>query len=181
MSMGLCKFLALIYLLFQTGYHTIGQTLPTFENSREGLETMFQFILNASNSQQVELSDSLTPIKSDYDSIFVQAYRKKISKYHDRLQKMANIIVRPLLENQTEILLWEATTESLAAYKGEARFFPGAYTENAEIFLPNKTFYRMKFVEPGRKLGTAFDVFVYVNGHWRIFHRPWAAVVGRKK
>lgn len=179
MIQGLRLFFLLGYLLLQLNPKCLGQEIPTFENSREGLETMFQFILNASDSQQVALTESLTPLRSDYDSVFVPSSRKKIFKYHQRLMKMADIIIRPLRENQTEILLWEATTESLGVYQGEARFFPGAYTENVGIFLPKKTFYRMKFVEPGRKLGTAFDVFTYINGNWRVFHRPWAAIGNR--
>jgi hypothetical protein len=36
--------------------------------------------------------------------------------------------------------------------------------------------YRFKFVEPGKDLGMAFDGLIYVNGHWRIFPKPWRAL-----
>ena len=153
-----------------------GQVIPHFENSRTGLKQLLQFALEASEDQQQALTDSLVPLREEYDSLFVPAYSKKIFRYHKRLRRYTDIVIRPLLEDQTEILLWEATTESLISHEGEAKFFPGAYSEKSHNFLPGKTWYRMKFVQPGRKLGTAFDAFVYVNGHWRIFHRPWTVM-----
>ena len=38
---------------------------------------------------------------------------------------------------------------------------------------PGLKVYRFKFVEPGEDLGMAFDGLVNVNGHWRIFPKPW--------
>ena len=167
------------YLLFVNLFiflHGKSQEVPTFDNSRQGLMQMFEYALSATDAQQRALTDALIPMREEYDSLFMPPYPKKIYRYHRRLRRTADIVIRPILAEQTEILLWESTTEGLAAYKGEAKFFPGAYTEIAHNLMPGKTWYRMKFVQPGRKLGTAFDLFTNINGHWRIFHRPWAVM-----
>lgn len=31
-------------------------------------------------------------------------------------------------------------------------------------------------LEPGQTLGMAFDGLVHVNGHWRLFPKPWKAL-----
>ena len=167
------------YLLFVSlfiSFSSRSQEVPTFENSREGLKQLLAYALTASEAQQRALTGSLIPLREEYDSLFVSPYPKKIYRYHRRLRRTTDIVIRPILDDQEEILLWESTTEGLADYQGEAKFFPGAYTEIAHNLMPGRTWYRMKFVQPGRKLGTAFDLFTYVNGHWRIFHRPWAVM-----
>ncbi len=152
-------------------------TIPTFSGNRQGVEQMLQFILQADESQQRILTDSLRPEEVDCEAVFFPLYRKKVYRFHKRLYRIADIYVHPLLENQTEYLLWSATTEELMEYTGEARFFPGGYREIAPYLKPELTFYRFKFVQPGMRLGSAYDVLVYVNGKWRLFHRPWAVMI----
>lgn len=149
---------------------------PNFPPGRSGVEEMLLYVLNANEESRLALTDSLEPRMADYDSVFETGYAKKVFKQQRYLQRVADIIVKPLLREQTDYLLWEATQEDLLNLKGEAHMFPGGYHEFATHFKPNLTFYRFKFVEPGRKLGSAFDVLVFVNGHWRIFHRPWAVM-----
>jgi len=152
-------------------------TIPVFLPGREGVEQMLQFVLQADEEQQRMLTDSLWPKEADYEAVFFPLYRKKIYRFHKRLRRIADIYIHPLLEDQTEYLLWSATTEELMEYTGAARFFPGGYREFAPYFKPELTFYRFKFVQPGMKLGSAYDVLVYVNGKWRLFHRPWAVMI----
>ena len=37
------------------------------------------------------------------------------------------------------------------------------------------TLFRFKFVKAGETIGMAFDGLAFVNGHWRIFPKPWRA------
>lgn len=147
--------------------------VPRFPGTREGAEFMLSYILNASREEREVLTDSLRPLPSDYSKVFTVKFGKKVYKYHRKLFRMADIVIQPLLPYQTEYLLWEASREDLLEYVSEARHFPGGYHEIADNLKPGFTYYRFKFVEPGRKLGSAYDVLVYVDGHWRIFHRPW--------
>jgi hypothetical protein len=148
-----------------------------FGPDQNGVEEMLHFILNAGKRELVELTRELQPEKADYAAVFIPSYDKAVWRFHRKLRRYSDIIVHPLLRKQTGYMLWSATTEELRAYEGDARFFPGGYKEVAAHLQPGLTFYRFKFVEPGHKLGSAYDALVYVNGHWRIFHRPWAAKV----
>ncbi len=168
--------LVCVQTLFRTCYAQL-DTIPAFAPTREGVEQMLTFVLNASEEEQRMLTDSLIPTEADYEAVFFPLYRKKVYKFHKRLRRIADIYVHPLLEDQTEYVLWSATTEDLQAYSGEARYFPGGYREFAPYFKPALTFYRFKFIQPGMKLGSAYDILVFVNGKWRLFHRPWAVLI----
>ena len=74
---------------------------------------------------------------------------------------------------QTELLLWNATSEELNEGTGDAGQFPGGYQEAAKHLKPGVTWYRFKFVEPGKTLGMAFDGLACINGRWTIFPEPW--------
>ena len=153
--------------------------IPDFKEGKEGLEAMLIFILQANPEERAALTMMLKPDESDYEKVFKGKLANKVYKYHRRLYRLSDIIIQPLLPHQTDIKLWEATTNELKDYIAEARHFPGGYHEIAHHLHEGLTFYRFKFVEPGRKLGSAYDVMVYVNGSWKIFHRPWAVSVGR--
>ena len=75
---------------------------------------------------------------------------------------------------QTELLLSSATSEELQKWTGNAKDqFPGGYEKIGPSIADGFTFYRFKFVAPGAKLGMAFDGLVHVNGHWRLFPKPY--------
>jgi len=152
--------------------------VPTFEGNREGLAHMLEFVLQADEETQRALTRQLTPSWEDYDEIFLPLYARDIYRFHKRLRRNADIYIHPLLEQQTEYLLWETTPAELEAYEGEARHFPGGYREFARYFQPGIKLYRFKFVEPGWHLGSSYDIMAYVNGNWKIFHRPWAVMIG---
>lgn len=149
----------------------------SFGPGESGVEEILTFVLNADKEELVELTRVLQPEKSEYAAVFTPPFDKRVWRFHRRLRRYSDIIVHPLLRKQTEYLYWSATTEELQNYVGGARNFPGGYREVASYLRPELTFYRFKFVEPGHKLGSAYDVLVYVKGHWRIFHRPWAVLV----
>ena len=74
---------------------------------------------------------------------------------------------------QTEVKVFSATSEELKSWSGGAAEFPGGYKDVAAQIKPGLKVYRFKFVEPGQDLGMAYDGLVNVNGHWRIFPKPW--------
>lgn len=148
-----------------------------FANNRQGVEEMLTYLLEASRKERGRFTQELRPTKEECEMLFETGIAKKVYRYQRRLQRQARIVVQPLLTSQTDLLIWAASSADLSSYQGEARFFPGGYHELAEFLKPGFVFYRFKFIQPGRKLGSAYDVLVHVNGHWRLIHRPWTVLV----
>lgn len=172
------KYYFLLFFFSLAGLAACGQRgqLPYFSPDREGVAKMLEYILAASAEEREALTRSLRPTEEDCLLLFPGRIGRQVFQYQRRLQRQAHIIVRPLLEDQTEYLLWEATTQDLLALEGEARHFPGGYHELARFIEPGYRFYRFKFVQPGRQIGSAYDVLVHVNGRWRLIHRPWTVL-----
>jgi hypothetical protein len=74
---------------------------------------------------------------------------------------------------QTEVKVYSATSDELKGWTGGASEFPGGYKDVAAQLKPGVKIYGFRFVEPGQSLGMAYDGLVNVNGHWRIFPKPW--------
>jgi hypothetical protein len=149
---------------------------PYFSPDRAGVVQMLEYILSASPEEREALTRALRPTEEDCLLLFPGRIGRQVFQYQRRLKRQAHIIVRPLLADQTEYLLWEASTQDLLALEGEARHFPGGYHELARFIEPGYRFYRFKFVQPGRQIGSAYDVLVHVNGRWRLIHRPWTVL-----
>jgi hypothetical protein len=77
---------------------------------------------------------------------------------------------------QTEIRVFAATSEELAAGTGDAREFPGGYALIAPHLDPGLTIYLLVFSRPGESFGVRIDGLTHVNGKWRIFPAPWAVL-----
>ena len=154
-----------------------GQESSTYSGDQAGFEQMIQDLLAASFEEREAITKTLIPTESEYYQVFSdEKYARKVFRYHKRLARQVDIVIRPLLRDQTEYVYWATNAAELAAYEGNARQFPGGYRELATLLNTEYTYYRFKFIQPGRKLGSAYDMLVYVNGHWRIFHRPWAVL-----
>jgi hypothetical protein len=150
--------------------HPLPDTLPP---GRESVQALLRYVLEAPAEERARLTYALLPSREDCEAIFTPDFAAKVFRYQRHLWRKARIIVRPLMDQQTDLLLWRATTEQLESYTGEARYFQGGYRELTPYLKEGITFYRFKFIEPGRKVGSAYDSLVYVNGHWRLIHRPW--------
>lgn len=149
-----------------------------FPPGEEGVEQMLEFILEASNKERKALSAWLRPDLESCKAVFDDRIALKVFKYQKRLKREVNLVIRPLLKDQTEYLLWGANQEAIASYSSaDARSFPGGYRELADYMNPEYEFFRFKFVQPGRKLGSAYDVLVHVNGKWCMIHRPWVVIL----
>ncbi|GAB4407264.1 MAG: hypothetical protein OHK0039_09650 [Bacteroidia bacterium] len=151
-------------------------TVPDFPAGRRGAEALVNYILSASPKERELLSRQLLPTAEDCQAVFPGKLGTKVYRYQRRLYRQARLVIRPLIESQTEYYLWGATQSELLDYVGEAREFPGGYHEMADDIAPEITCYRFKFVQPGHRLGSAYDILVHVNGHWRMIHRPWVVL-----
>ena len=172
-------FFVIILLIWLFPTNLIGQTLPSpadFSGDENGLVEMLQYLMEASNKERGKFSEFLQPELEDCEAVFQKKFAKHVYRYQVRLDRMADIVVQPLLEDQTEIRIWKADTDDFREFNQAARAFPGGYREIADVMRPEVTFYRFKFVQPGHRLGSAYDVLVYVNGKWCLIHRPWAVM-----
>lgn len=171
----------LLFVLIFSMTCMMGQSGITdrFPGTPQGAEQLLAYILARSYQERREISREMKPTLLDCEAIFEGDLGKKVYRYQRKLDRQAGIVIQPLLKSQTEFLLWHATTSELLEYSGDAQYFPGGYKEIAQYMNPGFTYYRFKFIQPGRYLGSAYDMLIYVNGHWRIIHRPWTVLVGQ--
>lgn len=149
------------------------QEVPSFPDGCDGLLELGSYLVEASEEERKALTRTLKPDQEDYALVFQGKFTKRVFKYHRKYWRRHDPIMRPVYDSQTEPRCWSTTPDSLAMYKGDARQFPGGYREIAKNFQPNIRLYRLKLVKPGMRLGTSFDAFVFVNGRWKVFPRPW--------
>jgi len=173
------RFYTLLLLACFLSHPLLGQDKEfDFPPGKKGVEEMLQFILTASNKERKALSAWLRPELKDCEAVFDERIANRVYKYQRRLKREVNLVIRPLLQDQTEYVFWGANQEAISNYtSAEARNFPGGYRELADYMHPDFEFYRFKFIQPGRKLGSAYDVLVYVNDKWCIIHRPWVVIL----
>lgn len=118
------------------------------------------------------LSAELAPAADDYGAFFTPEFAVKAAAVYGPAWEEGAIVVAPKA-GQTELLLWSALTEDLKAWNQSAAPFPGGYREVADQFLDGVRVYRFKFVRPEASIGMAYDGLIFVNGHWRLFPKPW--------
>lgn len=152
------------------------QDIPSFPNGREGLMALGEFIAQASEEERLALTEACRPPDTLYNAVFEKQFGKRVRSYHRRYWRLYKPVMAPVYPTQTEPLVFMTTPDSLTTYTGEARQFPGGYREIADLFQKDLVLYRLKLVQPGMQRGTAFDVWIYMDGHWRIFPRPWVVM-----
>lgn len=151
--------------------------LPDFAPGVAGAQSILKYVLEVDHETREALTEALAPTRADCDSLILdRRLARKVYHYQRYLERNTDIVVGPLLRQQTEWRLWQTDADELEAYQGDARQFPGGYRELAQWLNPELSVYRFKFIEPGRKLGTSFDLLVYVNDHWCLIHRPWVVL-----
>lgn len=78
---------------------------------------------------------------------------------------------------QTEIKVWAATTEEIAANEeGSVAFaeFPGGAKRLAKTILrPGQTFYEVEFLEPGKDAGMKYHLFYWSGKKWSMLGPIW--------
>lgn len=125
------------------------------------------------SADRTALTKDLRPTSEDYTKVFTADFAKKLEAAQKALWDGAPAIGPK--EGQTEVVVSKATTEDFVKGTAAAKEFPGGYAKIGDKLQPGATLFRFKFVKPGETLGMAFDGLAFVNGHWRIFPKPWRA------
>ena len=127
----------------------------------------------AASADRAALTKELRPTSEDYAKVFTADFAKKLEVAQKPLWDSAPVIGPK--DGQTEVTVAKATTEDFQKGTAAAKEFPGGYAKLGDKLQPGATLFRFKFVKPGETLGMAFDGLAFVNGHWRIFPKPWRA------
>ncbi|MEO6789268.1 MAG: hypothetical protein ABI318_24350 [Chthoniobacteraceae bacterium] len=150
---------------------------PTFVHAEDaGSEAAATAVLKkflAASADRAALTKELRPTSEDYAKIFTADFAKKLEAAQKPMWESAPAIGPK--EGQTEVTVAKATTEDFQKGTAAAKEFPGGYAKLGDKLQPGVTLFRFKFVKPGETLGMAFDGLAFVNGHWRIFPKPWRA------
>jgi hypothetical protein len=119
-----------------------------------------------------KLTYDLSPTREDCFAVFADDLAPQAIEYYAEFFRNPSAKIKPAAL-QREILLYSATVEDLKSQNEKALIFPGGYQKIAARMKPGITVYKFKFVEPGQKFGVTYDGLIFVNGHWRMFPKPW--------
>lgn len=147
--------------------------------TKDGAQALLQEFLKP-DADRKKLTMELRPTKEDYRAFYAnEETAARAETYFDQLWSGGNAVVAPK-EGQTELKLVSATTEELSNSQGAASEFPSGMSSLAatDNLKPNLTIYAFKFVKPGESTGMAFEGLTHVNGHWRLFPKPWRFLGG---
>lgn len=154
-----------------------GDGAAMLKGDEEGAKAFLaQFV--APNADHAALTRGLRPTSNDYKTMFDAKAAAKIEAAQAKDWNSNKAVIKPK-PNQTEVKVWSATGADLAAGKGAASEFPGGYKKVGKHLAPSVLFFRFKFVEAGKDVGTAYDGLSFVNGHWVIAPKPWLAMDGK--
>jgi pimeloyl-ACP methyl ester carboxylesterase len=157
-------------------YRAIAPLCGVSSGDEEGAQTLLkQFV--SPDADHVALTRSLRPSSADYKSLFDASTAPKVEAAQAKDWDAGNAVIKPK-PGQTEVKVWSASGADLAAGKGNAKEFPGGYKKVAKHLAADVMFFRFKFVEAGKDIGTAYDGLAFVNGHWVIAPKPWRAIDG---
>jgi hypothetical protein len=158
------------------GSQTVSEKYP---GTKDGARALLQEFMKP-DADRKKLTMELRPTKEDYRAFYAdESTAARAETYFDKLWSGGNAVVAPK-EGQTELKLVSATTEELKNSQGEASEFPGGLVSLASTdnIKPNLTIHAFKFVKPGESMGMAFEGLTHVNGHWRLFPKPWRFMEG---
>ncbi len=146
-----------------------------FPPGKEGLKALGDYLVQADIQERQRLTYELLPKKGEYKAVFQEDVIKKLQRYHKRWYRSVSPTIGPRYELQDKIICQQTQKSEILERKGEAVHFPGGYLEIADWLLSDVSFYRLQFVENGARVGESFDVFVYLDDHWRVFPHPYKA------
>lgn len=146
----------------------------TFPGTKDGAKALLQEFMKP-GADTKKLTMELRPTKEDYRAFYAdERTSDRAETYFDKLWSGGNAVVGPK-EGQTELKLFSATTEEMRDSTGESTEFPSGLNTLASTgnLKSNLTIYAFKFVKPGESTGMAYEGLTHVNGHWRLFPKPW--------
>lgn len=118
------------------------------------------------DADPVALAAELTPKPGDAAVVFTGELAQRAEAHYPK----STIELAPAKE-QTELLMWKATSEELREGKGDAIKCSERY--RGLSLAPGLTWYCFRFVVPAEKSGTESEGLVFVNGRWALFPAPW--------
>ena len=153
-----------------------------FPGTKDGARALLTEFLKP-DADRKKMTMELRPTKEDYRAFYVdEATAARAETFFDKLWSSGDAVVAPK-DGQTELILFSATTEQLGELvpEGEAAQFPSGMQSLAsnKNLKPNLTIYAFKFVKPGETMGMAFEGLTHINGHWRLFPKPWRYMEAR--
>jgi len=153
------------------------ESVAILQGNEDGARALLQQFV-APNADHLALTRSLRPTSSDYKTLFDAKTAAKVEAAQAKDWDSNKAVIKPK-PGQTEIKVWAATGSDIAKGTGNAREFPAGYKKVAKHLSPTVLFFRFKFVEPGKDVGTAYDGLAFINGHWVIAPKPWRALEGK--
>lgn len=150
-----------------------GKTAPSRQATPQDARALVQQFLKP-DADHAALTQQLQPTKADYQAIFqTQEMADKAAAMYEPLWRSKDAVIKPK-PGQTELLLSAGTSEEIKSWTGTAaQEFPGGYRQAGPLLKPGLTLYAFKFVEPGKRLGMAFDGLVHVNGRFVFAPKLW--------
>ncbi len=145
-----------------------------FPGTKDGAKALLGEFMKP-DADHKKMTMDLRPTKEDYRAFYAdERTAARAEAFFDKLWSSGDAVVAPK-EGQTELKLFSATTEDLRDSKGESADFPTSMISLASLdnLKPNQTIYAFKFVKPGESTGMAFEGLTQINGHWRLFPKPW--------
>lgn len=151
-----------------------GRDLRGLPDGERGAKALLERFL-APEADVQTLTYAIKPSEEDYRAVFKGNLAEKAKSMYGPVWDHRMFLVTPK-PGQTELLIWGATPEELSSGDGQAQPFSTQWSALAPHLREELTFYKFKFVEPGQKLGMAYDGLVHVNGHWTIFPKAFRAL-----
>jgi hypothetical protein len=149
----------------------VEQAKGQYPGTEEGLKKLMgEFV--ADGADAAKLSSLLRPNAEDYAAVFEGDFAKKAEDTYKEPWEKGQLALK-VKPGQTEITVLAVTSEDLKAKTGTSSEFPGGWLEVASNLKPGLTVHLVRFTEPGKERGMRFDGFIFVNGRWRIFPKPW--------
>ena len=152
-----------------------------YSGTKGGLSKLFDDITSAHFKKnwkgKAAMTKATLPTLSDLKMVFTEEgfKRFKMAKFRRDLRRFAGTpknLARlyRIRATHSDYYINRATTRQLVFGKHN---LPGGMTRVARYLRRGLTWYRFKFVRPGKTLGMAYTAFTFIGGRWIFLPKPW--------
>jgi hypothetical protein len=170
-ALGLLAFLGAL----NPGATAAEETKNKFPGTEAGATSLIKEFVKP-GADTAALSKQLRPTAADLAAFFESDVVEKAASNYNPAWDAGQLVIEPKA-GQTEVKMFSTTTDEMKSWTGTATEFDGGWKPTAPKLKTGLKIYRFKFLEPGKDLGVAFEGLVYINGNWRIFPKPWRAIL----
>lgn len=117
----------------------------------------------------------LWPAYHVYDRVFREAYAAPARDAYSRLWATAPVLPQPAT-GTIPVVAVALADDFAATTSPRARAFPNGFRAIAAHLQPAVPWVVLRFVQPGAHIGLMFDGFVYVDGQFSWFPKPWKTI-----